>query len=297
MSEMNATQELSDQAPLATRVNHHWTRLSRAERVVARYMVASPPQQIMLATADDIAKRTGTSDATVVRTARRLGYAGLPALKTSLGADFPAEGPPQFSVRLAISQSASDVVESSASVVSDALRRVRALSEELDPAQLTKALELIASAGEVFCYGWGVNELAARYLALKLNRIGKRSRAAGTTGYTFADDLLTLSSHHAVVIFAPERVLPDLELLVAHAKATGASMVLVTCAIEERIIEKVDAVLIDQGPGGGLSAEPLCSLLLCDMLILGAIAVGKEPAVNSYSLLARLRKEIIGGDV
>lgn len=290
---MNAS-DASEDLSLASRVNHEWSRLSKTERVVARFLVASPPQQIMLATAGDIGRRTSTSDATVVRTARRLGYSGLPDLKASLGAHLGTVGPPQISSRLQISQTAKDLSATSTTVVGDAIDRITAFGRNLDLAQLGKALQLIVPATEIFCYGWGANELSARYLALKLNRIGKRSHASGATGFTLADDLLTLTSQHAVVVFAPGRVLPDLRLLIAHAKATGAGLILVTEHMTEEVTDTVDVVLGDEGSPGGLTAEPLCAMLLADMLVLATMAAAKDPAVNTYALLTRLRKEIVG---
>ncbi|GHJ39328.1 MurR/RpiR family transcriptional regulator [Streptomyces sp. TS71-3] len=288
---MNASEEGGHS--LASRVNHEWSRLTRTERKVARYLVAAAPQDVMLAAAGDIAQRTGTSDATVVRTARRLGYAGLPDLKSSLGAHFGAGGAPQISIRLEVSEASEDLAATSSAVVDDAVERIRQFGRTLDVARLTEALQLIVSAEEVFCYGWGSNELSARYLALKLNRAGKRSRHCGTTGFTLADDLLTLTSRHAAVLFAPGRALPDLRLLVDHAKATGVGTILVTERLDQEIAADVDVVLGDGGSPGGLTAEPLCAMLLADMLVLAMMSVGKDRAVDTYALLTRLRKEIV----
>ncbi|MFI5610877.1 MurR/RpiR family transcriptional regulator [Amycolatopsis sp. NPDC051903] len=281
---------------LASRVNHEWTRLSKTERVVARYLVAAPPQRVMLATAGDIGRATGASDATVVRTARRLGYAGLPDLKAALGAHLTtvATGAPQISERLQLARSAGDLSATAARVVADVRDRVAELGRKTDPAALGRALQLIAPASTVFCYGWGVNELSARYLALKLNRAGKFAVSSGATGFTLADDLLALSSHHAVVIFAPGRVLPELRLLVAHARAAGAGLILVTENLGEEITGAVDVVLRDEASPGGLTAEPIGGLLIADMLVLATMAAGRDPALDTYELLTRLRRELAG---
>lgn len=294
MTTETALAELDTSEPrtLASRVNHEWTRLSKTERVVARYLVASPPQRIMLATAGDIGRTTGTSDATVVRTARRLGYAGLPDLKAALGENFGPATPPQISERLQLARTARDFSATADRVLADAHERITELGRKTDPAALAKALQLIAPAATVFCYGWGVNELSARYLALKLNRIGKFAVCSGATGFTLADDLLSLSARHAVVIFAPGRALPELDTLVAHARAAGAGTILVTENLGEELTGAVDVVLRDEASAGGLTAEPLGGMLLADMLVLATMAVGRDPAVDTYELLTRLRREL-----
>ena len=43
------------------------------------------PHEVAFASADDIGERTGSSDATVIRTAKALGYSGLPELKREVG--------------------------------------------------------------------------------------------------------------------------------------------------------------------------------------------------------------------
>lgn len=288
------TTEVPGDLTLASRVNHEWTRLSKTERIVARYLVAAPPQEIMLATAGDIGRKTSTSDATVVRAARRLGYTGLPDLKIAVGNQLGAVGPPQISSRLQLSQTSKDLSVATASVVRDAVDRITEFGRTVDLAELGKALHFIVPATEIFCYGWGTNELSARYLSLKLNRIGKPSSASGATGFRLADDLLGISTGHVVVIFAPGRVIPELRVLISHAKATGAGVVLVTERIAQEITDAADAVLHDEGSPGGLTAEPLCAMLIADMLVLGTMAVNKDPAVDKYELLTRLRKEMLG---
>lgn len=268
---------------LAGRVNHQWSRLSETEQVVARYLVTAPPQRIVFATADELGRRTGTSDTAVVGTARRLGYPGLTALKASLGR---APAAPQLGFRLQLAQ---DLPRASAHVVRDALGRISAFGRGLDPAALAEALRLVGSASRVFCYGWGVNELSARYLALKLSRAGKAARASGATGVAFADDLADLSPGHVVVAFAPGRLLPELELLAAHAKKAGARLVLVTEHLAGEI--PADVVLHDPGSPGSLTAEPLCSMLVADLLVLGAL--GEGPATDTYALLTELRGELL----
>jgi DNA-binding MurR/RpiR family transcriptional regulator len=289
---MNASEATGGHS-LASRVNREWSRLTTAERKVARYLTGAAPHEVMLAAASDIAQRTATSDATVVRTAKRLGYAGLPDLKNSLGAHLGTGGVPQISTRLEVSQASKDLAESSAAVVDDAVERIRRFGRGLDVPRMIEALRLIVSASEVFCYGWGSNELSARYLALKLNRAGKRSRACGTTGFTLADELLTLTSGHAVVVFAPGRPLPDVRVLIDHARATGAGLILVTEHLDQGFTGDVDVILPDDSSPGGLTAEPLCSMLLADMLVLAMMSVGKDPAVDTYALLTRLRREIV----
>jgi DNA-binding MurR/RpiR family transcriptional regulator len=68
---------------LQERVAARFDSLTATERRVARYL-ADHPQEAAFASAEELGRATGTSDASVVRTAKALGFDGLPGLKRSL---------------------------------------------------------------------------------------------------------------------------------------------------------------------------------------------------------------------
>src|SRR5437588_1104752 len=79
---MSAT-DASSSGTLEERVAARRDALSAAERKVARYL-ADHPDKVAFASAAELGQLTGTSDATVIRTIKSLGYDGLPGLKDSL---------------------------------------------------------------------------------------------------------------------------------------------------------------------------------------------------------------------
>ena len=79
---MNATENSG--GTLEERVASRLAGMSRAERRVAEYL-RTHQQDAVFASADEIGVASGTSDATVVRTAKALGYSGLTELKQLVG--------------------------------------------------------------------------------------------------------------------------------------------------------------------------------------------------------------------
>ena len=69
---------------LEARVAAGFAELAPAEQRVAEYL-RNNRREVIFATAAEIAAITDTSDATVVRTAKALGYSGLPELKQEVG--------------------------------------------------------------------------------------------------------------------------------------------------------------------------------------------------------------------
>lgn len=129
---------------------------------------------------------------------------------------------------------------------------------------LKRAVEVLAEAREVFCYGVAACELAARHLALSLGRIGRRSRFVGETGFALADPLLTLGQGDAVVVFQPGRRLAELNVVVERARAVGARVVFVTDELGEVFEDRVDAVLTAPHTPTGNTNEALTGLVVAD---------------------------------
>jgi DNA-binding MurR/RpiR family transcriptional regulator len=222
-----------------------------------------------------------------------LGYTGLPELKRDLGARLSSVVPPQIQRRLRISEISKDVAALAQQVVGEAHDRLTDTEQKLDPAACGKAIQLLVGANEVMAYGWGASEMAARYLALKLNRIGGRARFVGATGFALADELLPLGAHDTVVLFAPGRLLPDLNVILNHAEAVGAGRILVTESLGAELAARLDVALVAPTSKTGITAEPLSAMLVVDILLLGIVGIHKDRSVDTYDLLTRLREEVL----
>ena len=64
-------------------------RLSPAEQRVARFFIAHR-EEVLVASASQLAKRIGTSDATVIRATKALGYPGMNELRRELADELRA---------------------------------------------------------------------------------------------------------------------------------------------------------------------------------------------------------------
>ncbi|HFC04742.1 MAG TPA: MurR/RpiR family transcriptional regulator, partial [Rhizobiales bacterium] len=68
------------------RIDACFGNISAAEKRVARF-IQDNREEALIASASSLAKQAGTSDATVVRTARALGFAGLEDLRRTLAGE------------------------------------------------------------------------------------------------------------------------------------------------------------------------------------------------------------------
>src|SRR5262249_38313159 len=77
----------------AARLAARDAELSPAEREVAHFFAAQR-EEVLVASAVDLAHKIGTSDATVIRTAKSLGFSGLDDLRRQLAQELRASMSP-----------------------------------------------------------------------------------------------------------------------------------------------------------------------------------------------------------
>lgn len=293
-SDVAGTTADADERTLKERVEGMWASLSPTERKVGETLVHYPPEKLVFATAEDLARLAGTSDATIVRTARRLGYTGLPELKREAGAALTQTSAPKLRLQQRIAEVGADLGAAARRVILETQELVEQTHEVVDVEKLGQAVGMLAEAEEVVAYGVGGSELAARHLSLKLNRLGHRARFVGTTGFRLADDLLGLRGSDVVVLYVPGRLLPDADVLLDRAKATGAGRIAVSeQTLTDRLGDRIDVGLRAPLSAGGSVAESLTSLVLTDILLLGVAAIDEPRALYTSDLLSNLRDDLL----
>lgn len=278
---------------LRAAVRDQWETLSASERAVARYLAGAPAESLLFASAQELGSASGTSNATVVRALQRLGYAGLPALKRDLTADFTSTVAPEVRLAQRIAHVGRDLGGIWGEVFDEAQERIGHARRLTSDEALRTAVEVLAEAGQIHCFGVAASELAARHLALALGRIGRRARHVGATGFALADDLLALGRGDAVVIFQPGRALPELSVLIDRARAVGARVVLVTDELAEVYGERVDAVLTAPHTPTGITTEALTALVVADVLLLALTTLDEGRAVETSHQLTALREQLL----
>lgn len=269
--------------------------MSRAERRVAEYL-RDHAEDVIFATAEQIGAASETSDATVVRTAKTLGYSGLLELKYSLGRQVLNATKPSVRLHNRIMQAGAETESIIAHVFGEAAERLAETRRLLDPVDFDRAVDAFAEARDVLAIGYGPSEMVARYLALRLGRLGRRARATGMSGFRLADDLIPLTSDDLVAIYLPGRHLNEVDAVLDHAAALGARTVLFSYLLREELADRVDIVIPAVHSASGFSGETLSSQVLTDAILLGVAARDRERATGSSELLNQLRRPLINPD-
>ncbi|EGQ9107357.1 MurR/RpiR family transcriptional regulator [Vibrio cholerae] len=260
---------------LMVRLRSNTEPLSKKLRVVADYVLENA-HEVQYQTITDLAFNTKTSEATVVRLCRDLGYKGYSDFRMALAVD--------------LSQSANqsqpkmdgDICEVSAQSAVDSLMDTAKL---IDRAALNRICELVHCAKFIGCVGVGASSIVGRYLAYRLVRIGKKAimyedthLAAMSAGQSVVGDAwfaISSSGSTKEVVHA-----------VTQAHQRGVPVVSLTNISHSPLSSISDEMLVAARPEGPLTGGAFSSkvgaLLLVDVLINTLLDVYPEYSASVF---------------
>ncbi|MFF7144561.1 MurR/RpiR family transcriptional regulator [Streptomyces nodosus] len=278
---------------LVERVSAREGELSSSERRVARYL-ADHPDEVVFASAEELGRLTGTSDATVIRTVKSLGYAGLPGLKELLRDSLRNRLSPASRLGRSLDEFGGEPQGLLARVLEDHIRLLEEAQRTVDPEEFAAVVRLIGDARETVVYGLGGLGTFAEYLVTRLERMGHRARAARSSGFLLADDLLALSGEDVLVVIAHTNVAPETSVAVDHAKRVGAPVVLITDTLAEALADDTAAAISAPIGKMGTFSSQAATLAVLEALILAVAAGDRERSTEAMTLLNQLRGELHG---
>jgi RpiR family carbohydrate utilization transcriptional regulator len=155
-----------------TRIDSVFEELSQSEKKVADYILSQPEEIIHLSIAE-LAERSGSSDSSIIRFCRRIGYKGFQDLKINIAKDaMRPEKQIQEGIELndKVTAIKKKISESSVQAIYDTL-------EVLQDDELEKAIDAIAKARLIEIYGTGGSGPVALDAQHKLLKIGMKTLA------------------------------------------------------------------------------------------------------------------------
>jgi DNA-binding MurR/RpiR family transcriptional regulator len=277
-------------ATLAERVAAHRDTLSRAEYAVARYM-AENPQEVAFASAEELGQLTGTSDATVIRAVKALGYPGLPILKRSLQDSLREHLTPAGRLSRTLAGVDSDQEHLLEAVLTQQIALLESARRSVRHSEFTKAIAIIRDAGHVLTCAVGVHGRLAEYFCTRMMRQGRNATSVADSGFLIADALVPLSAGDAVVLVCHDTVKPEDQVVIEHAQKVGARIVLITDTLGGVLTDQVDAVLSAEVGGHGLSSITVTVTIL-EALTIALAAEQRERAAAALAELVQVRKRL-----
>jgi DNA-binding MurR/RpiR family transcriptional regulator len=258
---------------------------------VAEYLVDAGAKAAPLS-AQEIADAVGTSDATVVRTARSLGYGSLRELRRALTDDQDdTDLPARLQATIGGSVSAHDVL---ATAADRQLKALHTLLRRVSTEEFDQAAGLLAHASHVWWCGTGPSAYLAEYAAFLCRRLGWASGALTHAGTDHADELLGVWPGDVVVVLAYGRVHPYVRVLFERTEHLAVPVVLITDATHGPLSSSV-LVRLHAGRGApGLFATHGPTIVILEALVLAMAASDAGRSDRALATLNELRHAIAG---
>jgi DNA-binding MurR/RpiR family transcriptional regulator len=275
------------------RIAFHFRKMSPAEQRVARLMTEAR-EEVLVASAASLATKAKTSDATVVRTAKSLGFTGMDELRKSLAAEIRKS----LNIAGRLKETLRDVGDDQEAafhrtldIHRDAIERLR---REISPKMFRKATQSLERAKRVVIFGIGPSSAVAGYFATQLGRFGIDALCLAHTGLLFADDLQRLRKGDLLIALAYTHVYRELAALLDAADKHGIKKILLTDSLGALLGDRIDLVLpVARGRADMLSMHT-ATLGLIEALLVGLAARKPKMAVQSLIGLNALRRQIAG---
>lgn len=268
------------------------SRLTPSETKISEYLLLNP-DEVLSSSAVRIAKATGTSDASVIRTIKGLGYQGLRELKDEF-----------LESVLRRRSSAATLGHNIASIQTDrnpaekmldnSVDIIDAFRQGFDHEAFAQCIDAVSRAHRIFTFGLGPGSMVAGFLAIHLKRVGFDAEALMNTGYRLADDLLPLTSSDCVVLIAPYHQTTEVEVIVDHAQSVGATVVLVTEALGISLEKRVDIVIKTPPTISNAVSEHLAPYVFSYVLTMQLASAQKEASLERQKLFNELTTNLTG---
>lgn len=265
-----------------------------ADAVLAR------PEVLLSMTITDLARECETSETSVVRFCRTLGFTGYAQLRLRLAVELATESA-QFGLDAghgADIRPTDTLAEMVAKVGSAEILGIQETAEKLDIEALERIVDRIDSAGKVLAFGVSASNATAQDLALKLLRIGRVALSFRDAHDALVSAVLATDADVAIAFSHTGRTRETIEFLRAAGKR-GAFTVAVTNAGDAPLASGADAVLTtavrETMFRSGAMASRIAQLTLVDYLFTGVARRRYDESVaalrHTYESLRALRDD------
>lgn len=267
--------------------------LTATERKVAEYLSAHP-QEAAFSSAEELGRATGTSDASVVRTAKALGFDGLPGLKRSLQGHLQSLLTPANRLSASLETIGDGPGAVLTATLRDHIERLAEAERTIDTDEFQRAVELISAARETVICGFAGLDGVSDYIATHLTRIGHRARAASDTGYRLADRLLLVGQEDVVIVMGHNRINRESRIILDYCTASGVPVILLTDTLGEALRDEVSVVLSAPMSRPGTFTSQATVLILLEALTIAVAAHDRDRALGTTEKMNQLREELNG---
>lgn len=282
------TELQADRLSFDLRVEAAIERLTSSEARIARFF-ADQKETVLLGSAAQIAEAADTSDATVIRTIRALGYDTLLALRKDLVAELTGAASPGRLLMHTLEETGDDPSRVLGHVVGlhEGVLSVLKRPEFLE--RFSRAIDILSEGNCRHVFGMGPSGALADYASLQFNRIGLKSRSMTQSGVGLADHLLWLQPGDVVLMMAYAPLYREVSMLLDCAEQHGIPVVLISDSLGPLVSNQIAETLpVPRGKADHLALHG-GTMVLIEALTLGLAARDRDRSIDALDDLSTLR--------
>lgn len=261
--------------------------LTKSEQRIASYIMENAAR-IMEQTIPELAGNTKSSEITISRFCKKLGFSGLQALKIALAAELSNAGEMEF--REIGDKDTEEQV--AAKVFQNIMDGLQDTLKILDFQQVANAVHVLQKARRVAVYGYGNSATVCQDIETRFMRFGMVIQAyADMSQQLTSASLLTKED----VVIAVSHTGATIKLLeaVRVAKRAGAAVIVITSYAQSNLAKLGDVVLTGMGREVHYSSESVASRLI-HMAITDVLytAMARSNPESYHDNIAKMRSVI-----
>ncbi len=182
---------------IISRINEHYPRMSKSQRVIAAYIEEHYDQAVFM-TAAKMGQTLGISESTVVRFAASIGYDGYPELQKAL--EEWVKDKINSVQKMGVKYGGSTQSEILISVMNADMEKIQDTISNLDPAAFETAVDTILEADNIYIVGFRSGEPLADFLQFYLNMIRGNVKLIKTTSVTeIFEQMIRIGEKDAII--------------------------------------------------------------------------------------------------
>lgn len=224
--------------------------LTPTEAKIAEY-ISRHYFNVCLSSALDLAELIGTSDASVIRTSRKLGFRGYTDMQKSIAdfmkTDLATNGGVNFLPPNARYERKKQTIESDdlyEQMLHKANENVGTILQRNTPQTFQKASELILSSKRKFVMGFRGTGIIANLIGLSLGDVYTDVRCVSEADSRALEAIMDITEEDCLILISFPRYAEMAITIAEIARAKGAKLVIMTDKITAPFTEGADAVLI-----------------------------------------------------
>ncbi|WP_040956298.1 MurR/RpiR family transcriptional regulator [Virgibacillus sp. SK37] len=255
-------------------------KLAPSEKKIAAYIINNPQEAISL-TVNELAKKSATSGAAVIRLCKSLDLKGYQDLKLRIAGDLRKPGDHVGYQDIQPNESANSIIKK---MIDNTIQTVRETADMLNKDELQKAVDILRASRRIHFIGVGASSIAAEDAQQKFLRIDK-------TAYAFKDmhmaaTLVANAEEKDVVVgisFSGET--PEIAKILQLAKENKVKTISLTKYGRSTVADQADVNLFTSASSeptfrSGATSSRLAQLQVVDILFMCVASMQYEETVK-----------------